>query len=825
MRVAHMEKSGRSTRVRTWLAGALASAVLVPAAADAQADEGPRPTRSSSDAPAAASTYSAVADLEAQAFGDRMQEAVVGVRKRQELVQEVPGSVSTLPSETLTRSNLRRIHQIQEHTPNLVYTQFGNTARLALRGIGQPQTLLVSGDSGVGLYIDGIFVARPQEQLPTLFDIESVEVLRGPQGTLFGTNSPGGAISVVTRKPTLDFGADAQLRVANFNGFESRVTLNAPLVDEQSALRLSLASVTRDGFSRNLFDGQRVDDDKELSARAQLLMLPSDDVELLLSGYYSRKNHGAPPTKCTLIAPSPGAFGAPLFEAAGGKAACAADASRDELEFASETTFARDDLDQYGGSLQASWDLGPSLRLKSLTGLRVSEPRLAIEGDGTELPFFGFANDRGRSDQRQLSQELQLLGDAWNGRLRYLGGLYFIRDEAKQVQFLRFGFLPTAAVAAVLPGSFPGIDDAQLTTAFADPFTLGVTPNPERERTLFEVDNQSYAAFGQATYALTDQLDLSVGLRLTHERKRARTERTVDGCEDGADVNPVLLQVCRSQVGRGSGLLNSVLSGFDRSARFSELSPQASLSYRVSDEMSVYGSYATGFRNGGFDLAALIPEQTDEIDPEDITSYEIGLKSIWLERRLLVKAAAFSTVQHDVRLAANLVGIGMDGDGNAGDAVLRGGELEMVLLVTERLGLSASLGALRARYSDLSAEFQRLDGERLALAPNYTMSFGVDYRVPVGSFGMLGMRTAWSHHGSQQNDPSGADQTLSNKYALLDGRLSLLLPDGKTEIAAFGTNLLDRRYFNNAAASLEFGTASRIFGPPRQYGLEILRSF
>jgi iron complex outermembrane receptor protein len=816
----------RESRRASGLVGTLTGIALLAAAGGAARAEDPPPLATDAQAEVAAtpSTYWAVAEMEVRAFNDRMQEAVVGVRKRQELVQEVPGSVSTLGAETLTRSNLRRIHQLQEHAPNLVYTQFGNTARLALRGIGQPQTLLVSGDSGVGLYIDGIFVARSQDQLPTLFDVDRVEVLRGPQGTLFGTNSPGGAISVVTRKPELDFGADAALRVGSFDALESRVNLNVPLVNERSALRLSLASVTRDGFSRNLVDGDRVDDDKELSARAQLLMLPSENVELLLSGYYTRKNHGAPPVKCTLIPASPGALGVQLFELAGGRTACAADAARDELDFASDTRFAQDHLTQLGGTLQASWDLGPNLRLKSLTGLRTSEPRFATEADGTELPFFGFANDRGRSRESQWSQELQLLGDALGGRLRYIGGLYLFREQARQVQFLRLGVIPTAAVAVLLPGSVPGIGDAEL-AGLTDPFAFGLTPNPERSRALFQVDNQSYAAFGQANYALTDRLDLSLGLRLTHERKRALTRRTLDGCEDGEDVNPVLLDACRSQIGLGSGILNAVLPGFDRSARFSELSPQASLTYRISDDLSLYASYATGFRNGGFDLAALIPEQTDQIDPEDITSYEIGFKSTWLERRLLVKASAFSTIQDDVRLAANLVGIGMDGDGNAGDAVLRGGELEMVLLVTDRLGLSASLGALRARYSDLRPEFRELRGERLALAPNYTMSFGVDYRVPLGSYGTLGMRTAWSHRGSQQNDPSGADATLANKYGLLDGRVSLTLADGKTEIAAFGTNLLDRRYFNNAAASLEFGTATRLFGPPRQYGVEVLRSF
>ncbi len=808
--------SNGSARVRRWPAGALACAVLVAGAA-----------RAGEPVPAGvnpASDYSAVSEAEIRAFDDRLRDPVVGVRKRQELVQEVPGSVSPLLSETLTRSNLRRIHQLQEHTPNLVFTQFGNTARLALRGIGQPQTLLASGDSGVGLYIDGIFAARSQDQLATLFDVDRVEVLRGPQGTLFGTNSPGGAISVVTRKPQLDFGADAELRVGNFDALESRITLNAPLLDERSALRVSLASVTRDGFSRNVVDGERVDDDKELSGRAQLLLLPSDDLEVLISGYATRKNHGAPPVKCKLIPPSPGAIGASLFEAAGGRAACAADGARDELEFAFDTRFARDDLRQLGGSLQVSWDIAPGLRLRSLSGLRTSQPRFATDGDGTELPFFGFASDRGGSAQRQFSQELQLLGDAFGGRLRYIAGAYFFREQARQLQFLRFGFLPTAFVAFVLPDAFPGFDPAQV-AQLTDPFSLGLTPNPERERTLFQVNNLSYAGFGQATYALGDRLDVSVGLRLTHERKRALTRRTIDGCQDGPDVNPGLLEACRRQIGQGSCLLTTVLSGFDRSARFTELSPQASLTYHASDDVSVYASYATGFRNGGFDLAALLPEQTDEIDPEDITSYELGVKSTWLDRRLLLKASVFSTLQEDVRLAANLVGVGMDGDGNAGDAVLRGGELEMVLLVTERLGLSASLGALRARYSDLRPEFELLDGERLPLAPNYTMSFGVDYRVPAGALGTFGMRMAWSHRGSQQNDPSGADATLAGKYGLLDGRFSLALPDGKTEIAAYGTNLLDRRYFNNAAVSLEFGTASRIFGPPRQYGVEILRSF
>ena len=767
---------------------------------------------------------SAMAGSEPGAFSDRLQELIVGVRKRQERIEEVPGSLSTLPADTLTRSNLRRIQEIQGRTPNLVYTQFGNTVRLGLRGIGQPQTLLVSGDSGVGLYIDGIYVARSQDQLPTLFDVDRVEVLRGPQGTLFGTNSPGGAISVVTRKPDLDFGAEAQLRFGNYDAVESRVALNVPLVEETSALRLSLASVTRDGFSRNLIDGKRADDDKELSARAQLLLLPADDLEVIVSGYATRKNHGAPPTKCTLTAPSPDAAGVGLFEITGGRAACAADAARDELDFVSDTSFARDDLTQFGGSAQITWDLTPGLRLRSLTGFRASRPRVALDGDGTELQFFGSADDRGRSSQRQWSQEFQLLGDAFQGRLRYIGGLYAFREQARQLQFLRFSFLPTALVAFALPGSIPGVGVPRL-ESLSDLFALGATPNPERERALFQVNNLSYAAFGQATYALTDRLDVSVGLRLTHERKRALTRRTIDGCEDDPGTNPVLLAACQGQIGSGSGLLNTVISGFDRSARFSELSPQASLTYRVSDQLSLYASYATGFRNGGFDLAAIFPEQTDAIDPEDITSYELGLTSSWLDGRLLLKAAAFSTVQEDVRLAVNLLSTGVDGDGNAGDAVLRGGELEMVLLLTDRLGLSASLGALRGRYSDLRPEFGQIAGERLPLAPNYTMNFGIDYRAPLGRLGDLGLRLEWSHRGSQQYDPSGADETLSNKYGLLDGRLSWTLPDGKTEIAAFGTNLLDRRYFNNAVASPEFGTASRFFGPPRQYGVEVLRSF
>ena len=762
--------------------------------------------------------------VERRPFGDPFDLPVVAVRKRRESIEEVPGSLSVITSDSLAGDNLRRLNQIQDQTPNLLFTGFGNTGRLALRGIGQPQTLLASGDSGVGLYIDGVFVARSQDQLPTLFDIERIEVLRGPQGTLFGTNSPGGAISVVTRKPELELGAEAQLRAGSYGALESRFTVNVPLAPEQAALRLSLATVTRDGFARNVVTGERRDDDKELSGRAQLLLLPADDVEVLVAGYYSRRDHEAPPLKCTLTAPAPGALGAGLLDASGARAACAADAARGDFEYASDLRSSRDDLTQLGGSLQVTWDLAPNLRLTSITGLRSSRPRFATDLDGTELELFTTPDLDGGSSQRQWSQELQLLGDALGGRLRYVAGLYAFREQARQVQFLRLGALPTAAVATFLPGSFPEIPPSPLAT-LEDFFASGLTTNPERQRALVQVNNQSYAAFGQATYALTPRLDVSFGLRLTHERKRAQTRRTVDGCEDDGTVNPVFLAVCRSQIGLGSGLLNQVLPGFDRSARFSELSPQLSLAYRVSNDLSLYASYATGFRNGGFDVAAIFPEQTEPIDPEDITSFEVGLKASALDGRLRLRAAAFSTVQEDARLAAIPLGTGSAGDGNAGDTVLRGGEVEMALQMTDQLALRASVGALRARYADLSPEFESLRGERVVLAPNYTMSLGLDYRVPLGWLGELGLRTAWSHRGSQQNDPSGSDETLSNKYGLLDGRVSLTLPDGRTEIAAFGTNLLDRRYFDSAAANLEFGAATRIFGPPRQYGIEILRTF
>jgi len=330
-----------------------------------------------------------------------------------------------------------------------------------------------------------------------------------------------------------------------------------------------------------------------------------------------------------------------------------------------------------------------------------------------------------------------------------------------------------------------------------------------------------YAAFAQGSFALSDRLSLSAGLRLTQDRRRLFRR--------GVALTPGLdPSQRRVQPGETTTL-------FERSTRFSDFTPSASLGYAFSDDLFAYASYSTGFKSGGFNGRALPALGSDtsslEFDPEDLTTYELGLKAAFADRRVALNAAAFYSVYEDIQLSV----VGADPSTrnvtslllNAGEAVITGGELELIALPLPNLQLRSAIGVLHDRFTDFDDPSDpRADDRHLQFLSSYQTSTSLEYMLPLESIGTLTARTDWATRSRQFLDVTNSDALAAGKYGLLDARLSLALDDGATELALFGKNLLDREYLvSGVDFSASFGQATRFVGPPRIYGLEIRRRY
>ncbi len=349
-----------------------------------------------------------------------IEELITTARKRNEAVQNTPVAVTSFAVEGLNNRDVRRLSDIDGLVPNLqVDNSFGaaQAGRLTIRGVGQIETT-TSFDPAVGVYVDGAYISRAQGQIGSLFDIERIEVLRGPQGTLYGKNTIGGAINVTTRKPEFDLGGSGTVRVGNFGRFDTRLTLNVPLVAERAALRVALATNYDEGYEKNKFLSQRLATDRLLGSRTQLLLLPSPNVEVMLSGEYTREDRKPQASRCVVTGnatmPVAAAQGPQLLS--DGFATCAAAQGQSERRFTSEIP-ADDDFRVVHLSNTINWEIGDGQMLKSITSYRDQHYDVQQDLDGTELGFAQSEPDRGTIVTDSWSQELQLSGRLGGDRL------------------------------------------------------------------------------------------------------------------------------------------------------------------------------------------------------------------------------------------------------------------------------------------------------------------------------------------------------------------------------------------------------------------------
>lgn len=760
-----------------------------------------------------------------------MEEITVTARKREEGLQEAPISVSAFNSEDLDYRGVTNIAEIAAFTPNLVFQNnpsFGgasNTAAIYIRGIGQKEFLPTT-EPGVGLYVDGVYIARSVGAILELIDIERVEVLRGPQGTLYGRNTIGGAINITTRKPTEEFAGDLEVAGGSDNYFNVHGSLNVGLADNLFA-SAQIASSQQDGYVDRT-DGLDLGDDDTLTGRIALRWIASDDVEVNFSLDATRDeengpalnlvgiNLGAPVDPNTPpfavinnIFANFDASGVPLpaakFDGAGNPIPCAIPPAPintaipgcyDNRYLASEgdnqgTAPSYSDTDIYGTNLTIDWTINEQISLKSITAYRDLEGEFARDGDHSPLTVSQF-NDL--MDQDQFTQELQLLGNAADGRLNWILGAYYFEESGNNVNLLDF------TVSTFRSGG--------------------------------RFDNESLAFYLQGTWDFTDALSLTAGLRYTDETKQFLPDQIIFVNKFAGSGHP---QLDAPFMQAGSRILPLLRKEID----ITETSPLVTLSYQINDDLMSYISYSEGFKSGGFSQRVFppivapftAPPGTPDIDliptfePEFVEVWELGFKYTGLDGHLRANGAIFHTEYDDLQIQVFTSVAPVTK--NAASAEIDGAELELKALTDSGWFGELSIGYINARYTDIDEATTFVassnDFERVS---EWSISSAVSKDIDLGSSGTLQARLDWSYHSSFFNDTFNTPQIAQDDgYDVINLNLSWRDTADIWRVMLGVQNLTDEEYLITGIIGDAFQSYEQMENRGREYWLRVGRSF
>lgn len=743
---------------------------------------------------------------ESRHTAQHIEEIVVQARKRAELLEDTPVSVTALNETTLREAGVIRLDDIQSLVPNLLFTTAddGLASDLRIRGIGTPQAVSIAFDPGVGVYVDGVFLPRTIGTLVDVLDIQQVEVLRGPQGTLFGKNTVGGALNITTVKPSPELEGFALVRPGNFDSVHARGMLNVPLggaLEDIAFLRMAVAHTQSQGYVYDTLRDETMSDQNSTSFLGSLRILPWEDVTIDVSGTWSRLNTKGRGGECVFIQDtSLGSLDPTLYPN------CRATGPYENNAEAAAIT----DLESYGTWGTIAWDAGDvggleDVIAKFIGSWRQQKPRIRVDVDMTATPAFvrstvgGPPGNGSPGTQEQISVEGQLNAAAWDGRIQFVAGAFGFWETADE----NVGF-------TILPGF------------------LNVVQDNDRA-----IDNWTWALFGQGSIELAEWANVTAGVRYTQDKKGlfAETRNALDPNE------PPLQDQSRSKV----------FDAWTPMASLALTAPDAWLGEAPIDHVMSYFTYSRGFRGGGFN-GLLIATDASEFQPEFLDSFELGLKTIGVDQRVTLNVSAFYGKYDDIQVTAIRDLGDQNGDGapefeqttlNAAKATTKGAEIEVLALPFDGLRANGSVGLLYTKYDDFPNAVSDLDastinraGESFDNAPELQTHLAIQYSVPIevdGSLwlsGWLTPRLDWSYQSEVHTRGPEVTAGIQRGYNLLHARLSYSFNDDRSQVALWGKNLTDEVYFNQLTPLISsFGIAGRFYGSPRTYGAEISHRF
>ncbi|WP_174273550.1 TonB-dependent receptor [Sphingomonas bacterium] len=753
---------------------------------------------------------------------DPVEDIVVTARRREETAQNVPVALSVVSAEALTRSGSININQIQQLVPSLQVTATNpRNSVINIRGLGANSSIAVDGlEYGVGFYVDGVYYARPGQAQFDLIDLQQIEVLRGPQGTLFGKNTTAGAINVTTRLPSFDPEFVGEATFGTYAYHQVRASGSFPLIDDKLAIRLTFADTHRDGFLTNLYDGSDAQNYDNTTIRGQLLAKPAENLTVRLIGDYARQaQHFA----LTIF---DGYFttygnGAPIANNIIDRAARTGYALPSYNAFArlgnSDAPF-QANMKSYGVSGQVDWDLG-SATLTSVTAYRWWDWYPKNDVDGTSLSI----NVAGQqiNHQRQFSQELRVASDG-SHKVDYVAGVYYFWQVVRGYGDTAYG--PDYARWNLNPATTPAATIANTNLAL-NGFAAKSFSNPS---------TKSYAAFGQLDWHLADRLTLTTGLRYTHENKKGVFNQFWV-----AGVDPATLPAAQAAAVLATRNAFNPILNFSAKDSADALTGLATLSYKVAPDVLVYGTYSRGNKSGGLNLTAGGAFRP-VVDPEKVNAYEIGLKSQFLDRRATLNLAAFNTEIRDYQASITEPIAGTTSViqyiANIPKVRSRGIEGDFAFAVSRWINLSASAAYADAKYvtftnSPQAAErlnvsaIQDLSGQRLTNAPKFVYTLAADVAQPIGDVGRFGAIQAYGHadfaHRSSYNTAAtNSIYGIIPAYGLVNARIGLRTENGRWDLSIWARNLFDKDYYISRSGA-NYGLITGLPGEPRTLGVTL----
>lgn len=711
----------------------------------------------------------------------KIEKVTVTARRTKENQQKVPASVSSFSEKSLDRIGATDVTGLQGAIPNANIAQgrgSSNATNIYIRGVGQPDALQTF-DPAVGVYVDDVYLSRIRGTQFELMDIERLEVLRGPQGTLYGKNTIGGALKVITRRPTGESKGAASFTVGSYGELVGNGTISGGLTDTLAA-SASLLIGSRDGYVENPVTDAEYNDRGVGAGRVKLAWDPSEDFQLDVSFDYAEEdaalNVGQATNTLTTI------LGVPLL---------VVPATPPEFNFETRTTPGlpnSTEMTHWGGSASATWDLDDAWTLRSITAYRELQNRDYVDIDATQLELGDVLVD---VDQNQTSQELQLLYAGTNWKL--VSGLYYLRENIVSHQ-----------------------------EAYADDYLGGFLGGNTFLRTVDDdLQTTSWAAFANAVFALTDTVNLSTGIRYTEEEKEYfRTTSTFSN----------------------SALFNGTFA-FSRTESWENVSPMVSLDWQANDNTLLYARYATGFKSGGFNGRANAAGEDQPYDPETLDSYEVGVKSDWADGTVRTNITAFYNDYTDfqARVSRSVTSPTQPIPAidfavlNAGGLEIYGAELEFLAYPVPELRLDASIGYLHAEYTEffeVRAGPVTIDRswQTPAFSPEWTMRFGGQYEWSLGDMGSLTLGAAARFRSEMALAVDNANLTSraifpgmwQDDFWVYDAQL-VWANDNETLLAGlYARNLSDEVYKTDAQEfSSVAGIRTAYYGAPQTVSFKI----
>jgi iron complex outermembrane recepter protein len=709
-----------------------------------------------------------------------LEEVLVTAQRREQSQQDVPMSLSVFSGDQLAQRQIDNIDALQFAAPNLVVGSnmtSRNAAAIAMRGQFE-RDASPTVDPAVGLYLDGVYIARTTGANLRMFDLERVEVLRGPQGTLFGRNTVGGAINVIPRLPVPEFEGTVNARLGNYNHRELSGMVNLPFGDGGSALRVTAAQSAHDGYAESALTGRDIADDNTRYARVQLRVAPEDSWSVNLAFDYTRSLGGS--QWLTLAGVQPAAMQIPA----------ARENANDALANYVSPYSREPSVNRAGATRATTWGTGAiaaiklgDVTFKSITALRgLDIDARDSDQDGTpyDISVVIQRNDR----QEQFSQEFQVYGGALDARLDWIGGLYYFEEHGR------------------------------LTQQF--PLLAPVSFDPVEQLLWGDVQNESLAAYAQLTYALRPELRFTAGVRYNRDTRQITSRNTLRRFD---------VQVCRvdSVLLEDPTYCEATLPAQD----FDFVPFTVSVDYEPLESTMLYVKASRGQRSGGYNLRAFTAAEFEPFDPEEVMSYEVGAKTSLFDRRLRVDLALYRSLFDDIQISQqSAVEIGLPLTvttiRNGGEARIEGGELELSALLSA-LEISAAVGVTDARYTRIEPGATDIrPGSNFLMTPRTTAALALDWPVAWRAHRLrFHADYAWRDDISFWYDPDSLARQES--YGLLNATISARFARSGIEVSVWGRNLTDKRYFQRAFRNVFL--VAGIPGDPLTCGVAFSYSF